>query len=331
MKNFEGKICFITGGAQGAGLGQAKVFSKAGMKVVIVDIRDDVLEKAAAEIVRYSGVSASDVLALKCDITDRAQLIAAADKTEEVFGGPPHLLFQTAGVNAFGPAEASTFEDYDWVVGVNLLAVINGLVIFVPRMIKAYAGKTDCHIVNTASMGGFGGGAGTAPYSAAKAGVISLTEAYWQALRPYGIGSMALCPACINSDIWETERFRPEHLRNSGYNWTDEVQDVMREHCESGIDPVELAERTKKAIEQEIVICIPYPNSYELISRVHEHARNLLAPEGIAKEDAYNKYLAEHNMMPPGMDAYVLREKGPQVGFGKAKGEVDWVSEDKKA
>jgi len=113
MKNFAGKICFVTGGASGAGLGQAKLFAKNGMKVAIADVRQDALDNAVKEIVAYAGCAESDVLPLKVDLTNREEYTAAADKVEETFGGPPHLLIQTAGVNSFGPVEASTFDDFD--------------------------------------------------------------------------------------------------------------------------------------------------------------------------------------------------------------------------
>lgn len=132
MKDFFGKTAFITGGASGAGLGQAKVFSKAGMKVAIASRRQESLDNAVVELKNY-GAKTDEILAIKVDVTDREDYIAAADKVETVFGGPPHLFIQTAGVNSFGPAEAST---YDWVMGVNLNAVVNGLVIVVPRMVK---------------------------------------------------------------------------------------------------------------------------------------------------------------------------------------------------
>jgi len=141
MKNFAGKIAFITGGASGAGLGQAKLFSKSGMKVAIADIRQDAIDKAVKEIIAYSGAKESDVIGLKVDLTNRDEYKAAADKVEATFGGPPHLLIQTAGVNSFGPIEASTFDDFDWVMGVCLNHVVNGCIIFVPRMIKAYGKK----------------------------------------------------------------------------------------------------------------------------------------------------------------------------------------------
>jgi NAD(P)-dependent dehydrogenase (short-subunit alcohol dehydrogenase family) len=330
MKNFEGKIAFITGGASGAGLGQAKVFSKAGMKVVITDIRKEELDKAAKEIVAYSGAKESDVYAIAFDLTDREAYINAADKTEEVFGGPPHLLIQTAGVNSFGPAEASTFEDYDWVMGVCLDAVINGLVIFVPRMVKAYGGKTDGHVVTTSSWGGWTGGAITAPYSAAKAAVNNLMESYYAALKPYGIGATALCPMAINSEIYKAEKYRPENLSNSGYHTTDEVIDLMRQHCENGMDPVVLAEHLKRGIENDQIFVVPYDDAYEMISRVNEQKRNFAFPEGMLKEQVMMEYAMAHNVDIGASDAHLLRDKGPAVGFGKARSDIDWVDDSRK-
>ena len=95
MKDFAGKICFITGGASGAGLGQAKVFGREGMKVAIADIRQDALSSAVEELVDF-GIKRENILAIKVDLTNREEYAAAADKVEEVFGGPPHLLIQTA-------------------------------------------------------------------------------------------------------------------------------------------------------------------------------------------------------------------------------------------
>jgi len=339
LKNFAGKIAFITGGGAGAGLGQAKVFAKAGMKVAITDIRQAALDKAAREIVEYAGCSPSDVLTLPFDLTDRAAYAAAADRAEEVFGGPPHLFIQTAGVNSFGPAEASTFSDYDWVMGVCLNAVVNGLVIMVPRIIKAYANKEEAHIAVTASMGGWGGNARTAPYSAAKAAVINLMESYHLALKPYGIQATALCPMNINSEIWDTENRRPQEYKDSGYNTTPEVIEVIKEHVQTGIDPVELAERFKQGLEDGVVYCIPYPNAYEIVSREQEKQRNYISGEGMAKlaaAESYRQAMLDEAAKTgiaapiPGGDTFVLARKGPAVGFGKARQDIDWVDDSRK-
>src|SRR4030042_5456195 len=108
MRDFAGKIAFITGGASGAGFGQAKVFSEAGCKIVIADIRQDHLDEAKA----YFKDKKVKAHFIKRDITARKAYAAAAVEVEKVFGGPPQLLFNTAGINAFGPVEASTFQDY---------------------------------------------------------------------------------------------------------------------------------------------------------------------------------------------------------------------------
>ena len=338
VKDFKGKTAFITGGAAGAGLGQAKVFSKAGMKVAIADIRQESLDNAVKEIVGYSGCEPGSILPLQFDLTDRGAYAAAVDKAEEVFGGPPHLFIQTAGVNSFGPAEASTFDDFDWVMGVCLNAVVNGLVIVVPRMIKAYANKTECHVAVTSSMGGWSGNARTAPYSAAKAAVNNLMESYYSALKPYGIGVTALCPMNIKTDIWSTELRRPEKYKDSGYNTTPEVIELIKEHVSMGIDPVELAERFKKGIEDGLVFCIPYPEAYELVSRELEHKRNLATADGMVMENAYREYLGEvaaerkkRGEGPPVGDAVVFFKKGDEVGFAKARKDIDWVTDSSKA
>jgi NAD(P)-dependent dehydrogenase (short-subunit alcohol dehydrogenase family) len=185
MKDFAGKIAFITGGASGAGLGQAKLFGSLGAKVTIVDIRQEAIDKAVAELKSMR----IDVLGIQMDLTNRAQYTAAADQAEKHWGGPPQLLIQTAGVNTFGPAEASTFEDYDWVLGVNLNGVVNGMVIFVPRMIKAYSvtggtiNREGGHIGIVSSMGAFDGFATDAPYSVSKAAVLNLGLSYYDALK----------------------------------------------------------------------------------------------------------------------------------------------------
>ncbi len=319
MKDFAGKIAFITGGASGAGLGQAKLFSGEGMKVAIADVRQAALDNAVGELVAY-GAKREDILAIQLDLTDRAAYAAAADKVEEVFGGPPHLLIQTAGVNSFGPAEASTFEDFDWVMGVCLGAVVNGLIIFVPRMIKAYAGKTACHVATTSSLGAFTAGATTAPYSAAKAAVNNLMYSYYEALKPYGFGVTVLCPANINSNIGEAEKYRPGKYTNTGYNVTEKTIGLLKSIHAEGMDPVVLARWLKSAIENDQVLCVPYDNSKEILEREFRTVIYYSSPEGMMKlheQDELREKEFEEMMKN------VPRE---DVGFGKARSDLDWVT-----
>jgi len=319
MKDFDGKILFITGGASGAGFGQAKVFSEAGCKIVIADIRQDHLDEAM-EYFRDKKVEAH---AIKLDITDRQAYAAAADEVEEVFGSPPQMLFNTAGVNAFGPAEASTFEDYDWVIGVCLGGVINGMVTFVPRMIKA--GKSG-YIATTSSMGGFMGGSTTAPYSAAKAAVNNLMESYYQALKPYGIGVSCLCPGGIRSNIAEASYTRPKHLENTGYNTNEKTIEYMRHHYSFGIDPVELANILKKGIENEQFFVIPVPDPEKMLRDIVERIVNYATPEGMKRQGELMKKRMEEMRKHMGGDDGPMKGAA-ESGWCKAREDLTWVKE----
>jgi NAD(P)-dependent dehydrogenase (short-subunit alcohol dehydrogenase family) len=115
MEDLAGKVAFITGGASGVGLGQAKVFSEAGCRIVIADIRQDHLDEAMAWFRDRNAA----VHPIRLDITDREAYKAAADEAESVFG-PVQLLFNTCGVSQFGPIQDATWEDWDWQLGVNL-------------------------------------------------------------------------------------------------------------------------------------------------------------------------------------------------------------------
>ncbi|NLM84186.1 MAG: SDR family NAD(P)-dependent oxidoreductase [Clostridiales bacterium] len=335
MKDFAGKIAFITGGASGAGFGQAQIFSEAGMKVVIADVRDDHLQEAKA----YFDEKGADVHIIKLDVTDREGWARAADEVERVYGSTVDLLVLTAGVNVFGPAEATTFDDFDWVTSVCYFGVANGLITFVPRMIKA--GKKG-HIAATVSWGAFGAGPTTAPYSAAKAAALNLLESYFVALKPYGIGVTALCPANIRSRIYETAlKNRPEKYKNTGYNVNEETQKFLATIHQKGMDPRVLAEWLKKGIENEQFLVVPYPSGPRMVELALARFVDYASPEGM-------KRLEEKAKQPPteeelrmiaereGYDASkgmasVVPPEIKDVGFAKARPDLDWVDPNKKA
>ncbi|MDR3309832.1 MAG: SDR family NAD(P)-dependent oxidoreductase [Oscillospiraceae bacterium] len=259
MKNFSGKIAFIVGGASGAGLGQAKLFGGLGMKVSIADVRQSAIDTALAEL-KSLGIQAAGY---QVDITDEKWYTAVADAAERQWGGPPHLVIHTAGVNSFGPAEASTFADYKWIVGVNLYGPINSCVIWVPRILKAYkddikAGKTEAALAFVSSMGAFDGYDTDAPYSVSKAGLNNLAYSYYKALKKYGIHVVVQCPANINSNIGEAIKTRPADLADSGYYTSEGTINMLKSIHATGIDPVKLAEYMKFALENEIPISLPF-------------------------------------------------------------------------
>ena len=332
MKDFAGKIAFITGGASGAGFGQAQIFSEAGMKVVIADIREDHL----AEAMEYFKGKNADVHAIKLDVTDREGYANAADEVERVYGAPPDLLVLTAGVNVFGPAEASTYDDYDWVMGVCFGGVVNGLVTFVPRMIKAGKGG---HITSTVSWGAFGAGAMVAPYTAAKAAVLNLLESYYLALKPYGIGVSALCPANIKSRIYETALLtRPDHLKETGYNVNEKTQEFLASIHQHGMEPRVLAEWMKKGVESGQFLIIPYPSGPRMVEIEVSRFVDYASPEGTKRREemAMQPPSEEQLKMMSEREGYEIKP-GPRPimssdsGFGKARGDLDWIADSKKA
>jgi NAD(P)-dependent dehydrogenase (short-subunit alcohol dehydrogenase family) len=316
MKDFDGKVAFITGGGSGAGFGQAKVFAEAGCRVVIADIRQDHLDEAKA----YFRDKKIKIHTINLDITDRKAYAAAADEVEGVFGSPPQLLFNTAGVNTFGPVEASTFEDYDWVLGVDLGGVINGMVTFVPRMIKAGKGG---HIVTVSSWGGFSGGATTGPYSAAKAAVSNLMESYYVALKPYGIGVSVVCPQGIKSNIGESTFTRPEHLENTGYNVDEKAIDFMRYHYSFGMEPVELAQILKRGIENGVLYIIPLPDPERALRDNFERIINYTTAEGMKRQDELEYKRREERVKHPPLNV----RGGREAGWGKARPDIAWIKD----
>ena len=332
MKDFKGKLAFITGGASGAGFGQAQIFAEAGMKVVIADVRQDHIDNAAA----YFKGKDAQVHFIKLDVMDRPGWTAAADETERVFGTTPDLFIQTAGVNAFGPVEASTFEDYDWVVGVNFTGVANGLVTFVPRMIKAGKGG---HITTTISLGAFMASPGVAPYTAAKAATLNLMESYYQALKPYGIEVSAFIPANIRSNINDgVLKTRPEHLKNTGYNVTEETVEFMYANMQAyGMDPRDLAVLLKKGIEDGVFLIVPYPSGAKVFERNLERFALYTTVEGMKElEDRLTRPPTEEQkkltLETEGYDRSELKptKSREEVGVAMARKDIDWVDEKKR-
>ena len=344
MRDFKGKIVFVTGGASGAGLGQAKVFGREGMKVCIADVRQEALDNAVEELVKF-GIPREDILAQKVDLTNREQYTAAADKVEETFGGPPHLLIQTAGVNSFGPVEASTFDDFDWVMGVCLNHVVNGLLIFVPRMIKAYANKTEFWVATTSSMGAFMAGSGTGPYSAAKAAVNNLMYSYAEALKPYGSGATVLCPGNINSNIGNAEKFRPANLKNTGYHVSEGTMAHLRSVHATGIDPVELAEILKEGIENDRILVLPDHTPDQRAAQLRGLHETIESYTKTGEERAAMA-AARAAEMKKQMEEMMAKAKAegkeveiPQFGwavpegaerFGQARHDLDWIADSRK-
>ena len=231
MQNLPGKTAFVTGGASGIGLGIAKALLGAGMNVVIADIREDHLTAATRELDRDE-----HVLALQLDVTDRRAYARAAEAAEARFG-KIHLLCNNAGIAVIGPTELATYDDWDWVMGVNLGGTINGIVTILPRIKRHGEGG---HIVNTASLAGLMSGPGLEPYNATKHAVVTMSESWRVQLAPQGIGVSVLCPGVVRTNIMEGRRNRQARYVAEGTS--DAAMEILggdqgRNFIQQGLDP----------------------------------------------------------------------------------------------
>jgi NAD(P)-dependent dehydrogenase (short-subunit alcohol dehydrogenase family) len=208
MKNLQGKVAFITGAASGIGLGIAKACGRAGMKVVIADIR----QKAIDEALPFFKEKGWPAMGVQLDVTDREAYARAADEVEKTFGNI-HVLVNNAGVEApMGPLWKNTFKDYDFIMGVSFTGIINGILTILPRIL---AHGEEGHVVSTASQSGLYVVPGAALYCAIKAGTVGLMETLACDLRGTNVGASAFCPGPVVGNLSATSKeVRPPELQN---------------------------------------------------------------------------------------------------------------------
>ena len=241
MRDITGKVAFITGGASGMGLAMARSFAAAGMKVAIADVEQAALDRVKAEF----DASNAEVITLRVDVTDRAAMEAAADATEAAFD-KVHVLVNNAGVAVGGSLDQTSYEDWDWVMGVNLDGVVNGLQAFLQR-IKAHG--EGGHVVNTASLAGHFAIPGLGIYTATKYAVVGISETLRADLKQHNIGVSVLCPGVVNTNIFDSGRNRPSHLQGE----TDTAKMVLSEDVAGPEQEQRIAEMMTKALDPAVV------------------------------------------------------------------------------
>jgi len=211
IENFQGKTAVLTGAGSGFGLECARIGARLGMNLVLVDVQQDALDKAAAEL-QALGVQ---VMAHKVDVGNAAAMEVLASQVKARFGAP-HLVFNNAGVAAGGLLWENTVADWNWVMGVNLWGVIHGVRLFTPMMLEAAQADPSYqgHIVNTASMAGLLTPPNMGVYNVTKHAVVSLSETLYQdlALVTEQVGASVLCPYFVPTGISQSHRNRPAEM-----------------------------------------------------------------------------------------------------------------------
>ncbi len=267
MREFKGKTAVITGGGSGIGLGIAGRAVQEGMNAVLADINETDLAYAV-EALSSSGV---EVLGVRTDVSKRADVEVLAERTLKTMGGV-HLLVNNAGVGAGTTPWESTWNDWEWVMGVDLWGVINGVKVFTPIMM---AQGTPCHIVNTSSMAGLLAFMHSAPYQVAKHAVVALSENLSVSLemRKSLVRVSVLCPGFVRTQTMNSERNRPAELRDEPKEMNAEqlaMVKVAMEAVERGMSPEELAGHVFDAIREERFYILTHPEELPMArDRVH--------------------------------------------------------------
>lgn len=263
MKQFEGRVAVITGGASGFGKEFARIGAGLGMKLVLADVQQDALDATVAEL---KGQGA-DVIGLRTDVSRGEQVQALADAAMERFG-QVNLLFNNAGVGAGGLLWENSLKDWEWVLGVNLYGVVHGVRIFTPLMLAAAAKDPtyQAHIINTASMAGMLSPPAMGVYNVSKHAVVTLTETLYQdlSLVTEQVRCSVLCPYFVPTGINQSQRNRPADLTNDAPPTRSQMvsQALTDKAVTSGkVTAEDVAQKTFDAIRAESFYIYSHPQA----------------------------------------------------------------------
>lgn len=256
MKIEPGQVAVITGAASGIGLAIAQHLADRGLRIVAADID----AQGLAETAKQLGSTGVEVETVRIDVSQRSDLEHLADVTFERFGAA-NILCNNAGVVKRGKVWEQTDDDWEWVIGVDLWSVINGVRAFIPRML---ATGQPGHIVNTASTAGLSAFPMIGSYNVAKSGVVALSETLHHELRMEGaqIGVSVLCPGLVATRIGDSERNRPGHERPAAA-----APISMRSPGAVPMQPSDVAQYVADAIEADQFWMVTHPAYDEFVSR----------------------------------------------------------------
>jgi len=262
IQDFKGKTAVLTGAGSGFGLECARIGARLGMNLVLVDVQQDALDRAAAEMT----AAGAQVLARQVDVSKGEQIEALSRETQQRFGAP-HFIFNNAGVGAGGLVWENTVADWEWLLGVNLWGVIHGVRCFTPMMLDA-AKKDPAyrgHIVNTASMAGLLTPPNMGIYNVTKHGVVSLTETLYQDLKLVTdqVSASVLCPYFVPTGISQSHRNRPGDLPADKPTKSQLIGQAMSDKAVSSgkVTAAEVAQKVFDAIRADQFYIYSHPQA----------------------------------------------------------------------
>ncbi len=284
LDDFKNKTAVLTGAGSGFGLECARLGARLGMRLVLVDVQKDALDRAAAELKEIG----AEVLACSVDVSRADQMDALGQTVMQHFG-VPHMVFNNAGVAAGGLIWETSAREWDWVLGVNLMGVAHGVRVFTPMMLAAAQADPayQGHIVNTASMAGLLSAPNMGVYNVSKHAVVTLSETLYQdlGLVTTQIGASVLCPFFVPTGIAQSERNRPATLQASDQAPTRSqlVGQAMSEKAvESGkVSAADVAQRVFDAVAANQFYIYSHPKAIRSVQTRMEDvmlARNPTSP-----------------------------------------------------
>ncbi len=256
MKDFQGKVAVITGGASGLGRAMAERFARAGMSIVLADVEPKALAQAEAEM----KAAGAKVIGVRTDVSKAAEVEALAQKTLAAFGAV-HLLANNAGVAEGGNVWDNTVADWEWVLGVNMWGVIHGVRVFTPIMLSQ---GSEGHIVNTASVAGLISPPGMGIYCVSKHAVVTLTECLHHDLaqKTDKLKCSVLCPAYVPTGIADSGRNRPAELSQTRQKTAADLalDASLKKAVQSGkLSAADVAEKVYEAVREERFYILTHP------------------------------------------------------------------------
>ncbi|MFJ6651437.1 SDR family oxidoreductase [Microbacterium sp. NPDC091313] len=242
-----GRVALVTGGASGIGLGIARALLEAELDVVVTDVREDHMDRAREALAAFS--DRTSFLAL--DVTDEQQWWGARRFVEERHGRL-HVLCLNAGIGILGSMIDADEAEWRWIVSVNLLGATMGVETFLPHL-RAHG--EPAHIVATSSMGGLTVANDGGIYSTAKFGVVALVEQLRRDLSGTAVGASVLCPAAVDTNIFDHERMRPERAAGADAAVDADARSAAEEFARTilaqGADPFEVGRLVVAGIAQD--------------------------------------------------------------------------------
>ena len=275
IQDFVGKTAVLTGAGSGFGLECARIGAARGMHLVLVDVQQDALDAAQAEM----EAAGAQVLARKVDVSNAAQMEQLAADVKARFGAP-HFVFNNAGVGAGGLVWENSVADWDWVLGVDLMGVVHGVRLFTPMMLEAAAKDPSYrgHITNTASMAGLLTAPNMGIYNAAKAAVVSLTETLDHDLNLVTdqSGASLLCPYFVPTGITSSERNRQDAPQAAQLTKSQLIGQAMSNKAVSSgkITAGEIAHRVFDAISANQFYVFSHPKA---LGNVQSRMENIVS------------------------------------------------------